>query len=244
MVDGHPDADDLLNPLKIYPSPTSSIVPKNAHEEARLLASGIFNVLAGRPYLVALWFCGRSLIQHWNVPFAASIEILPTSTLRLLFGMRQKVHATIKELEIMRRSVEPIDEFRPFVEPEMTKQLTRAMTALRRFVKIAQGEPSRRAIRQWASAERRLAWPFRPPALAYALFRLLREYSRPRMKADDAYDLIGKFEKDFLGHKIGDTVEVVRRQVRIFKKSSLRGNSDRILRQILSADWSDGPDHR
>ncbi len=213
-------------------------MPKNCHEQSRLIASGILNVLAGKPYIVALWFCSRALICHWNVPPAARIQSLPTSDLRLLFGMRQKVRATIKELEIMRQSVEPIEQFRRFVEPEMTKQLTRAMSALRRFEKMAQGEPSRRAVRQWASAESRLAWPFRPPALAYALFRLLREQTCPRMKAEYSYDLIGGFETDFLGGKIGDTVEVVRRQVRIFKKSSLRGNADRILRQLLSADWS------
>jgi hypothetical protein len=238
----------LRNPLEIYRSPESpsglmSITPKSAFECARLVESSYFDCLVDKPYLAAIWLCRRALIYRWNPSRASRIRVLPSSDLRRLFGMRQKVGAIVRELEAVRKSVQPIEDFHCLTESRMTKHLNRAISALGRFQGEAREEPSQRDRLGWARAENRLAWPFRPPALAYALYYLLRQHTKPRIKADQAYDLVGRFESEFLKHRVGDTVEVIRRQVRTFKKdSTFRREMDRIVARLLAADWSDEPE--
>jgi hypothetical protein len=153
--------------------------------------------------------------------------------------MSQKAKRMAVELKVMREFAEQLEKKPLLHDFYICGYLDKAIAALQKFAERSQQELSRTDYVQFERTQERFFWPFRPPALAYGLYRLLREHSTARVLAEDAYGRIGQFERDFLGHKVEDTVETIRKQVRRFRRSPLRREMDKLIRRLLTAEWFD-----
>jgi hypothetical protein len=155
--------------------------------------------------------------------------------------MRRGCERIERELKKMIEAIKHITRY-TFSDPAaMCVDLGRAVSQLQRFRQDAEQVPSRRESLEFRRNKLRAFWMFQPPAIAYALFRLLTEYSEPRLLKRHAYSIIGTFEREYLGRMSrsadSDPEDTVRRQVYIFSRSPNRKPMDRILKRLLAGKW-------
>ncbi len=216
--------------------------------ELKVLRSPLFKELSKKGLIVAQWLCTRAILQAWvrgDPP--PVIATLPAHELRRLLGMRRKVKKMIGELESMDETVKQMEKYPLLHDFDVRKHLARAVSPLLKFEQLAAREPSRTRILKFHLTRHRPFWMFRPPAIAYALLRLLMEHASPRLKAKEAYLRIGNFERDCLGRRSrkaeADVEDTIRRQIYVIKgRPTLRKQMDRILQRLLAAEWF-GLDH-
>jgi hypothetical protein len=126
-------------------------------------------------------------------------------------------------------------------EVHMYAELEKAVSHLQRFRERAARVTTQTEALEFVRKSLRPYWMRRPPAIAYAMLRLLTEHSDPRILKKDAYNRIGTFEREHLGRKSrsfeSDAQDTVRRQVYVFKASANRKHMDRILERLLAEKW-------
>jgi hypothetical protein len=116
-----------------------------------------------------------------------------------------------------------------------------AIVMLKRFTDELGRMPRLRDMRAERAARKRAAWFIKRQAIAYALFRVLTERADPAAPHMEAYALIGRFERDFLGRDIGygtsGETETVRVQVMEFRQGPRKAQMDDILEHLLALNW-------
>jgi hypothetical protein len=208
----------------------------------KLLRSSLFRGLENYPLAAAQWL-GWNAITHACMRRERQAGItLRATELRTLHGLRRRCERIEGELSKM---VEPVKSLVKHSgsdgSRDLHRNLERAISHLQSFQKWVRDEPSQTAMLEFHRNHLRSFWMFRPPAIAYALFRLLTEHSEPRRLRKDAYRTIGAFEKEYLGRKSrsdeSDVEDTVRRQIYTFRASAKRKEMDGILRRLLAGPW-------
>ena len=206
-----------------------------------ILRSGLLEGLREEGRRAVLWLCQQALILKFKKRFLLSkFGGLQASDFRRLQGIIAAVGGIAGRLIQFRGTVRGMNILHGSVLGGLALHdyLDNAISSLIEFSRKARIQHSRSAdISYFKEYHLDPYWPLRPPALSYGLLRLLREHTHPQVKADVAYNRIGDFEREILGCKVGDSVEVVRRQVRRFKKSNLKVEIDGLLKRLLTSEW-------
>jgi hypothetical protein len=209
--------------------------------ELKLFRSSLFRGLQKKELAAAQWLGSRAITFECQRRERVPIYTLTATQLRHLHGMRRQCERVERELGTM---IEPVKRMMSHTlsdEVDMHDELQRAVSYLRRFQQRARLAPSRTRALEFQRNRLRSFWMFRPPAIAYALFRLLTEHSEPSLLRKKAYCRIGTFEREYLGRKSrsveSDPEDTVRRQVYTFKRSTKRKQMDGILNRLIAGDW-------
>jgi len=210
--------------------------------ELKLLRSSLFRGLQNSPLAAAQWLGGNAITQACLRRERQAGITLRATELRILHGLRRRCERIEGELSKM---VEPVKSLMKHSASDgsldLHRHLERAISHLQSFQKWVRDEPSQTEMLEFHRNHLRSFWMFRPPAIAYALFRLLTEHSEPRRLRKDAYRTIGTFEKEYLGRKSrgheSDVEDTVRDKIYTFKGSAKRKQMDGILRRLLAGSW-------
>jgi hypothetical protein len=209
--------------------------------ELKLLRSSLFCGLQKKQLAAAQWLSCRAITLECERREPHRVFTLSARELRRLHGMRRQCARIERELAMMTKPVREMMSHTVSDEIEMHEELDRAISDLRRFRQRAGRVRSQTYFLEFRKKDMGRYWMLRLPAVAYALFRLLSEYSEPRILKREAYRRIGTFEQEFLGCKSrsaeADTEDTVRRQVYTFKSSANRKHMDRILQRLLASRW-------
>ncbi len=208
--------------------------------QLKLLRSSVFRGLKKKHLAVAQWLGSRAIVVCRRLEGQPMYTLTPAE-LRHLHGMGRQCERIERELAAMIEPVERMMSHTLSDEVDMHDELKRALSHLRKFRERASRVPSRTRMLEFFRNDLRPFWMFRPPAIAYALFRVLTEYSEPRLLRREAYCRIGTFEREYLGRKSrsveADPEDTVRRQVYIFKRCASRKHMDTILKRLVAGKW-------
>jgi hypothetical protein len=202
--------------------------------------------MEGRPLHSLVWFFQGAIVNLEKRNIAASNRFsLPSSTVRRLHGMSRTTRGILRRLSDFQEDLRAmnIPHYPVLQADSISDLLQNAVKALSRFERRTSEEPSRTDTKRSIIEDHvRPYWLFRPPALAYALYHLYREHSKPTVSAKPAYERIGRFENEFLNCHLLDPYEAVRVQVRTFKGCPQRKEMDSILNRLLTSRWFGEPD--
>lgn len=197
--------------------------------------------LTGPALRALLWFLENAVLVDKKKEIALSVaKRPPATTVRRLHIMSRAARKMISQLEGFEVEIKSMDLLHsPLLREFSVSQLVEnAVTALRKFEERTRQQPTHTdTIKYFQEQHFWVYHLFKPPALAYAAYRLYTAYSEPRILAKEAYERIGRFENEYLGCHLLDPYEAVRVQVRTFKRSPERKEMDSILIRLLTGKW-------
>jgi hypothetical protein len=209
-----------------------------------LLDDSFIGGLSGPGLRALLWFLENAVLVDKKKEIALRVaKRPPATTVHRLHSMSRATRKMISQLKGFAAEIKNMDLLDSPVLREFSASqlLENSVGALRKFDERARQQ--RTPTQNIKYYQEEVFWVYRlfkPPALAYAAYRLYTSYSEPRILAKEAYARIGRFENEYLGCHLLDPYEAVRVQVRTFKRSPERKDMDSILSRLLTEKWFEG----